>query len=216
MIKLAFLSLVILLTGCATNSLTPKPITSANLNETQGLFVGTFSRAPNAPKYYSQTFYFKNATTGKIFEVKSQPTFNMFTGKTPDDFNTQESNGALFVQTLPAGKYIYNNFRLYQSNGSYQQNWSSVQDYAIPFEIFPNKVNYGGEIKLVPVMGKNFFNMNVQAGGTWVISDQHERDIPLFKSKYPSITFQNYENVIPEGKEIFTPLIVLPSEQNKI
>ena len=215
MFRILVLILTVVLSGCATNSLTPKPITVNDLNDAKGLFIGSFSRDPKAPKYYSQTFYLKNIETNEVHEIKSQPSFNMFTGKTPDDFNTQESSGALFVQALPAGKYTYHNFRLYQSNGYYEKNWYSEQDYSIPFEVSANQINYAGEIKLVPVMGKNIFNMNIQAGGAWLISDKLERDLPIFTTKYPQISTENFVKVIPESKEIFTPLVILPAEQDQ-
>jgi hypothetical protein len=207
--------LVLFSSGCATNSLVPNPMGSSSLSDSNGILVGSFSRDPRGQKYYSQTFYFINTSTDEVHSIKSQPTFNMFTGKTPDDFKTSESNGGLFVFSLPAGKYSFNDFRLYQSNGYFEKNWSSEKPYSIPFEVHANKVNYVGEIKLMPLTGKNLFGMSVQAGGVWVISDQSNRDLKIFSTKYADIPIDNMVKVIPDSKEVFTPLVILPSEENE-
>ncbi len=212
MLKIVVLSLIIFVTGCATNSLAPTPVTQSDLSATQGILVGSFSRDPSGPNYYSQTFRFKNVLTDEDHRITSQPTFNMFTGKTPDDFRTPNSNGGVFVFSLPAGEYIFHNFRLYQSNGYFEQNWTSKEPYAIPFVVQPNKVNYVGEIKLIPHTGKNFFGMQIHAGGIWVINEQWDRDIEVLSRKHPEIPLEEIVNVIPNKKDIFTPLVVLPSE----
>ena len=212
MIRLLLLLAVCFVTGCATNALTPKAVSKEDLNENNGILIGSFSRDPSAPKYYSQTFRFKNVVSGEIHNITSQPTFNMFSGKTPDDFQTPDSNGGIFIFSLPAGKYTFYNFRLYQSNGYVNENWSSREAYSIPFEVNANAVNYIGEIKLLPDVGKNFFGVSVNTGGSWVISDQTERDTKFILLKHPFISMDKAINIIPTEKEIFTPFVILPSE----
>ena len=215
MFRLIFLLATLLVTGCATNLLTPQPVTQADLNENRGILVGSFSRDSNAPQYYSQTFRFKSMSSGETFDITSQPTFNIFSGKTPDDFQTPESKGGIFIFSLPPGEYTFYNFRLYQSNGYVNQNWWSEEDYSIPFKVNANTVNYIGEIKLIPNLGKNLFGMKVHAGGYWEISNQKERDSALISSKHPFISMENAIDIIPEKKEVFTPLVILPSERSE-
>ncbi len=212
MFRLVLLCFTLFTTGCVTNSLVPQPITEADLSETNGVLVGSFSRDPSGPKYYSQTFRFKNVSTGKEHSVSSQPSFNMFSGKTSDDFKLSNSHGGVFALSLPAGEYTFHNFRLYQSNGYFEQNWTSQEPYSIPFSIQANKVNYVGEIKLSPLTAKNVFGIKVQAGGVWIISDQKNRDFGVIATKHPEIPLNQVVSVIPERKEIFTPLVILPSE----
>jgi hypothetical protein len=201
-----------LLTGCANNHLKRDTIANAGLTPTTGILIGSFARNPAAQAYYSQTFYFKDVKTNEVREIKSQPTFNIFSGKTPDDFNTEESNGGVFAFNLPAGQYVFFNFRLYQANGFSQQNWRSKEDYSIPFEVRPNTANYVGEIKLNPVTGKNIFGMSIQAGGTWSISNQMTRDVSILKRTRPEVVLDSIVSVIPDRKDAFTPLVVLPKE----
>lgn len=213
MFRLMFLLVMLLVSGCATNSLTPQPVTLSDLNDGRGILVGSFSRDANEQQYYSQTFRFKNTSTGELFDIVSQPTFNLFSGKTPDDFQTSESRGGIFIFSLPPGEYAFYNFRLYQSDGYANKNWWSAQDYSIPFEVHAGVVNYVGEIKLIPSFGTNFFGMRVHSGGYWEISDQKERDAGLISSKHPFISMEDAVNVIPSRKEVFTPLVILPSER---
>ena len=205
----------LVLAGCANKFLKPEGVTEASLTSSHGILVGSFSRNPKGKTYYSQTFYFKNIKTNEIHEIKSQPEFNIFGGKTPDDFKTEESKGGVFAFVLPAGQYIFNNFRLYQASGSFQQNWRSKEDYSIPFDIHPNATNYIGEIKLDPATGKNFFGMTVLDGGIWIISDQWKRDVELLKRLRSEIPVNNVFSVVPNKKEVFTPLVVLPNEMNE-
>jgi hypothetical protein len=203
------------LAACANKLLKPDGVSGSSLTPTNGVLVGSFARSPDGPVYYSQTFYFKNAKTGEVREIKSQPTFNLYTGKTPDDFNTPGSAGAVFVFSLPAGAYTFHNFRLYQANGSFQQNWTSKEDYSIPFEIQANTVNYVGEIKLEGLKGRNFFGMAVPAGGVWLVSDQLDRDMDILKKTRADIPASNTVSIIPTRKDVFTPLVVLPGEMNE-
>lgn len=209
------LLLIFLVSSCAKNSLRPKPVTIANLSERQGILVGSFSRDPERADYHSQTFFFKNASTGKIFVIKSQTKFNALKGRTADDFETDDSDGGVFVFSLPAGKYFFYNFSLFQEAGQFSRNWSSQKPYAIPFTVLPNKINYVGEIKLSQSTGKNFFGMSVLNGGVWLVSDQSQRDISIFSEKYPDIPVGNFTKIIPSQKDIFTPLVILPSEMEE-
>jgi len=57
--------------------------------------------------------------------------------------------------------------------------------------------------------------MKLHAGGVWFISDENERDISILSKKYPNIPLNDVVNVIPREKNIFTPLVILPSELGK-
>jgi len=212
MFRLVILTLSMLLTGCATTLLAPKPISTSDLSETNGILIGSFARDPDGPTYYSQTIRYKNNETGKEHEITAQLAFNMFNGKTPDDFKTKDSHGGVFAFSLPAGEYTFYNFRLYQSNGYFHQNWTSIEPFDIPFTVKPNRVNYVGEIKLSPFTGKNLFGMRVHAGGLWLVSNQSSRDFDIMMQKYPEIRLDKVNNIVPSEKKIFTPLVILPSE----
>lgn len=203
---------IFLLSGCASKYLMPDLITNDQLSGNNGVLIGSFSRNPNAPAYYSQTFFFRDLKTNEIHTIKSQQEFNIFSGKTSDEFDADNVKGSTFAFQLPAGKYILYNFSLYRPIGVGYTYYSSKADFAIPFEVTPNRVNYLGELKLEGARGKNILGMSVPAGGIWVISNQKERDIQILKAKMPGLPFEDVISVIPTKKEIFTPLVVLPNE----
>ena len=218
MIKLRLLLILVtsvLFTGCASKLLRPDGVSPSSLTTENGTLVGTFARNPNERAYYSQTFYFKNIKTGEKKEIKSQQTFNIFNGKTADDFTTTTSVGGIFIFSLPAGQYTFTNFRLYQSQGYSYQNWFAKEDFSIPFEVKAGATNYVGEIRLEQMKGKNFFGMTVQAGGIWFISDQQTRDIGLIKEIRLDIPVDQVVSVVPKIKEKFTPLVVLSGEEEE-
>lgn len=212
MIKYIIALFVVLLLGCTTNYKTPVKVSIESLNNSNGILIGSFSRDPEGPVYASQTFYFKNSTTGILHQIKSQLKPNIISSETPDDFKTSESHGGVFIFSLPAGKYSFYDFRLHQSNGPTSKTWTS-KPYSIPFEVKPNKVNYVGEIKLSPAAENNIFGMEVLAESTWVFSEQLARDLVYLTQKHPDIPYDNIVNVIPVHKDIFTPLVILPSEK---
>jgi hypothetical protein len=211
------LFIAVLTSSCANNLLKPEGVSQASLTQDGGILVGSFARNPKARPYYSQTFYFKNVQTNKIHEIKSQQQpFNLFNSKTRDDFHTATSVGGVFAFNLPAGQYVFHNFTLYESNGVFSQYWGSKQDYAIPFEVRPNATNYVGEIKLDPMTGKSLFGIPVHTGGVWLISDQQARDLELLRKLRPEVPLTNVVSVIPDHKDVFTPLVILPSEAGQI
>ena len=50
------------------------------------------------------------------------------------------------------------------------------------------------------------------AGGTWEIRNRLERDIELLTAKFPDLDWESVNIVVPDGKDIPTPLVLLPSE----
>ena len=216
MFKRLLLGLIVLmLEGCASQLLKPEQLGKGQLQGNNSVLVGSFSRNPKGPPYYSQTFMFRNVETNKIYRIQSQQEFNLFSGKTPDEFKTENNSGSTFVFQLPAGKYVLYNFSLYRPYGYFYFYHSSKTDFAIPFVVQPNKVNYLGELKLESE-GKKFLGMSIPAGGIWIISNQIDRDIPLIKATMPNLPLENVVSVIPATKEIFTPLVVLPAELKQI
>jgi hypothetical protein len=212
------LALVSTLAGCANTHLKRDTISDASLSPTSGVLVGSFARHPASPAYYSQTFYFKNLANGTIHQIKSQQEFNIFNGKTPDDFDTPESKGGVFAFNLPAGRYTLFNFRLFEGKGFGYRDFRSREDFSIPFEVRANATNYIGEIKLQPLMmGRSFlFNTPEHSGGVWYISDQIDRDLAILRKTRPEVPTGNVTSVIPQVKEVFTPLVILPKEQETL
>lgn len=206
---------MLLLVGCANKLLGPEAVSKTTLSDTTGLLIGSFARNPEERSFYMQSFVFRNKATGEVHRIASQQSFNIFNGKTSDDFETETSEGGLFVFALPAGEYEFYNFSLYDAHGYGSTTFFSKEDYSIPFHVEANAANYVGEIRLEQVMGKNFFGLSVHAGGFWILSDERKRDLALMKEQHPEVPLQWVLDAIPQRKDIFTPLVILPSEVKK-
>ncbi|MBI3777037.1 MAG: hypothetical protein HY273_16075 [Gammaproteobacteria bacterium] len=199
--------------GCSTSTkyLRPDGVTAQSLSPTTGILVGSISRSRNAIVNVFESFNFKNVTTGESNQIASKHNFIA----SPDDFVTNESLGAIFIFSLPAGHYSFNYFRIFQQNLIYSTIQRPTSVYSIPFEVHANTINYVGEIKLDPEAGKVFKGISEQTEYYWIISDQSNRDIELFKHLRPDIPLNSFVSVIPNTKEIFTPFVILPDEMKK-
>ena len=208
---------LVALVGCASGPLEPEHLPGQELEPGSGLLVGSFARDPSEHEYYSQRFYYESKTTRERFEIHSQWGFDIFGGQAKDDFKVGDSHGIVFAHELPGGAYHYTNFSIYDAGGGfYQQYWRSKEPYSIPFEIVPGKVNYAGEIRLVPRVGKNIFGITIPAGGTWEIRDRRARDIELLRARFPDLNWDSVHIVVPDRKDIPTPLVLLPSELDAV
>lgn len=208
----------LLLSGCAMNSifppvfLTPEPASVEKLSETQGIVFGSFSRDAMGLQYYSQAFYFRNIVTQDAYEISAFTQGGMVSKRNPDDFSNTSERGRVFAFSLPAGKYVFDGYRLDYQEGSQFRSVYSNEPYSIPFNISPNKTNYIGGIRLSPTTRKNIFGMNSLDSGIWNIENKIIRDKEIMKEKYPSIPVVNVEAIIPDKQEVFTPFVILPSE----
>ena len=199
------------LAGCGLRPLSPEYVPGQGLEPGSGALVGSFSRDPREYEYYSQTFYYEGKSNKKKYKIGSLGPIP-FTA-TKDDFKPDDSRGFVFAYRLPKGTYHFTDFYLAQpTGGSSYMAWRSREPYSIPFEIAPGKVNYVGEIKVIPVMGKNIFGITIPAGGFWVVSDQRVRDIELLKKKYPDLNWESVNIIVPDREDTPAPLVFLPSE----
>lgn len=211
--KRLFLILIsITLAGCTTTRVKQDNTPAPQLDANTGILFGSFSRDHRSFEYYSQYFYFKNANSKKEYMIESNSQ-NFLYGDAPVDFESIDNKGVLFTFTLPAGKYYFNNYRIYHSTGMYQSDWSSKKDFSIPFEVVAGKANYVGDIRLIPRIGKNMFGVPIPVGGTWEIRNNKIQDISKFVAKFPNIEWSGNLTTVPSIQEIETPLVTLLSSK---
>ncbi len=207
----------LLLSGCATviqSEFTQKTILENKLDSNGSVLFGSFSRNGLGMHFGNQSFFFKNVETQKEYIISSQHEFNMFAERTRDDFSDTTSKGAVYAFHLPAGKYTFHKFYLSYSKGSgHVSRWSN-EPYSIPFVVKKNKINYVGEIKILPNVGKDLLGMKVLDGGVWHVSNELDRDLEIYRKKFPDLSQDSVSSVLPEDYEVYTNLIVLP-ESNK-
>lgn len=92
-----------------------------------------------------------------------------------------EPAGSLIVLELPKGKYLFSGYRVSSSvPGASPIASTSVWNYA--FEIDPGKVNYIGSMNFREVLS----NANAGARMFVRVTDDHVRDLRLFRERYDS------------------------------
>lgn len=187
---------LIFLAGCNSMPTSQDNLPSTQLQENEGMVFGTFSRNHRQFEYHSQYFYFKNTNTQKEYMIKSRSE-NFMIGKAPVDIESPKSKGVMFTFNLPAGDYHFYNFRLYHSTGMYHADFFSKEDYSIPFKVLPHKATYVGDIKLIPLLAKNFLGLPIPKGGRWEIRNEKVRDISKFVDKFPNVDWSGNTSAIP-------------------
>ncbi len=89
--------------------------------------------------------------------------------------------------TLPAGKYRFYTFSILRGTGVGYSVWEPREDFSIPFTVTAGKAAYLGEIRMVPHLGRNIFGIPMPAGGNFNFVSNQQRDIALFREKFPGI-----------------------------
>ena len=214
MYKMLLVVIGLLLSGCAsitTGNFSSDPDLGRELNAKQGVLFGSFSRNGLGLQYGSQLFFFKNVETGEQYLINSLHEFVPFIERTRDDFSDTTSKGAVFAFVLPEGAYTFNKYHLSYASGNGHISWQSDVPYSVPFKVYPNEINYVGEIRIEPNFGKNLLGMKVLNGGVWFIENKLARDEEILKNKFPEMSMGEVSVIVPTEHEIFTDFIVLPS-----
>jgi len=222
MLKSIFLISLLLLTGCATtesyitNKSTSETISGADLNANIGILTGTFSRK----KSYEHTFRalrFKNIDTGVTYSIQKLHNPSLLFNTAKPHFSEEKGmDGEVFAFILPAGNYTIYDFAISAAGYNSTRTWSSKEAFSIPFAVNANQVNYLGSFHFTPTFGRNLLGLKAPDAGYWILNDELERDKRLITSVYSSLPVNNMNVVIPSTKEVFTPVIIFPSEISSI
>jgi hypothetical protein len=211
MIRIAAVAVASLLASCTTHSLSPLTVDESSLTETRGIVVGSFARDPEAPYYVSQAISFQNSAHGARHRVLATYPDSLVNKPTPDEFETPDSKGAIFVRLLEAGEYSFNGFSVSHHTSRGTATISPRHDFSVPFQVEAGKVNYIGEFKRVSLEGKG----DEAPLPGWAISDRMERDREVIAREYPDIPLDELINAVPSKERVASPLIVMPSETVK-
>jgi hypothetical protein len=185
---------MILLIGCAATPELPEKIMQADLNQNLGFMIGSFSRNKSAEQFNGYSFYFRDLDNKKSKRIYMAPEA-VYKIKFKDDFSNNKVGGALFGFVLPEGNYEFYNFNLFNQGGIYQSDTSAKHDFSIPFTINSNKINYVGEIKFSAT--PSIFSM----------SNQKDRDLPLFKKKFPDLDWNKLVICVPDRGKVVPELV---------
>ena len=102
------------------------------------------------------------------------------------DFEGHET-GLVWVEQLPPGDYEFYNFRIPYNVGIVEKRLHLRQPFSIPFTIKAGQSTYVGDFSCTRVEGKNVFGATETAGAYLVVSDKHERDIPVAQKLEPGL-----------------------------
>ena len=179
-----FFWLIFLIIGCAVTPELPKELIQTDLNQNLGFMIGSFSRDSDAEQFNAYSFFFRDVSKTISKRIFIMPD-SVYKFKFKDDFSDEKVGGALFGFVLPKGEYEFYNFDLFTNLGIIQNNYGAKHDFSIPFTITPGQINYVGEIK---------FSAD---SSLFVISNQKDRDLPLFKEKFPNLDWNELVIAVP-------------------
>lgn len=160
-----------------------------------GYVIGSFSASGFSPKYSNKFQYgdysvylrqigdVDKPITGRVFfdtrrKIRGVPNL---------DFEVEEGRGNVFVMPMPAGNYEFYSFRLHYADTFGEKNWTSVEEFSIPFNVVPGEALYIGEIRVTHQFAKSVSNTFIPDGGTFTCLEQFERDVPLVHAEYPFV-----------------------------
>ena len=198
LIRIFLISLVFLLVGCGVKT----PLASIDQENMQNnaIIMGSLSRESGKAYYRTISFDVTDLEDNYIKSVVNQGKENLSSLSNPfefeDDFEYENSNGSIFVISLPAGSYKLQNFYVGSGakgfNGKYQKK----------ITVKNGEIIYIGDVHSVPILKDNPFYDNVKMvnGAKFVISDTLERDYQVFQKKYKGNFFKK-ENIVTNVEE---------------
>lgn len=105
----------------------------------------------------------------------------------PDpDFNTGYETGKVRIQHLRPGKYEVYSFEFIGSSIGDWIIWHPKKPFSIPFTIKPGETTYIGNFARAPSLGTPKA-AELGAAGFFVVSDKHQRDIEIARTKRPDL-----------------------------
>jgi len=196
--RLLAIVLALALPGCASSG-----YFSTNYEGQDTGYLVTSLGAQTGTVYNGYSLFFRKrdgSYSGKVFWGQA----NMFEDRKLD-FEGGGKAGIVDVTRVPPGDYEIFNFQIFYNAGTAQQWFSSKQDFSIPFKIRRGGGTYVGEFIAVGVKGKNFFGMEIPAGGYFEVSSRAERDIAIAKRKEPAL--RDVASAVANVRSVGNPLI---------
>lgn len=153
------LVIVITLTGCVASTLTRDYVLDASTGK--GLLVFSYTTNQDADNPFLD---YRNLMTGDKGEIIRN------TKKDPLDWESP-TKGRLVVLEFDSGLYEFYSWSIVRQG-------MAARGFSVPFEIFPGKATYAGNIHLT-IQAEGLFDLQV--------TDAYERDIALFHRRFPAI-----------------------------
>ena len=114
----------------------------------------------------------------------------------PSDF--EGVYGVLYAVELEAGTYELTRWLISTYNGTLF--YPTEAPPTLEFTINPHEITYIGNLHMHMSTGENIFGMVLPSGGLPEIIDQTERDLSLFKQRYPQLSDKDINaNILTQG-----------------
>lgn len=202
--RLAGFLALFLLWGCAAGSTSFYSGPVPKDGEPAGYVIASVSRSKELPTFTFYSLDFRSVATGDEGSLKTstpelvQAKFEVIKGV---------YEGFVSVLKLPPGKYELYNFSVFGGAGFGSVTWSSKQDFSVPFEVQAGKATYIGAYDCTPIFGEGIFGLRALAGMYWILSDQHDRDVPIARGREPGLTQTPVDIAVPDPQRLNIPLI---------
>ena len=193
-----FLVLVIFIVSACATGVPKSQISNAATPDGQsvarGVIVGSFTQIG---KTYVRSISFRHIASGKSFTI-AQGTFlsrNDFKGNI-------DGIGIVFAYELPVGEYEFFDYEISYNDGLVSKVWRPQAKFSIPFEVNGGKINYLGDIRLIPSRGKNFLGLAIDAGGAFLFANELERDLPIIRRRFSHLLNEDVNPAVPTSGDI--------------
>ncbi len=181
-----------LLGGCATTA--PKNV-DLSKNPNQGIAVFSVSHESEAGRGVTLMVYLDRESNGLGLSAPYRSVEEVAGVRTGSDFEGEY--GRLEVVNLPAGRHSFSDWQI--SNGTGLRILPGKGLQPLVFDIRPGSVVYLGDFHGLTAVGRNLFGMKITGDGYPELRDSHERDIPIFESKYPQFRGKAQMQLLPPG-----------------
>ena len=200
------------LAGCAANSV--KDDFTFKDDKSEGLVFFSASHDLAGTTATKVIFYVDGGVPNggsMVYSLEQNPL--TLTGR-PGDF--EDSHGRLIALALPVGKHQFTGWQV--TDGTLQLGPASKLP-PLEFSLQAGQVKYLGNLHARIQMRRNFVRRQVLADAVPEIRDMHDRDVELFKKRYPQFKDQVSIETLPLGLwtsaagtsgTISTPPVIIP------
>lgn len=105
----------------------------------------------------------------------------------PADFTGHE-DGQVVTTRLEPGSYEVYTYKIVAGAYGGEIDWGPAHgDFSIPFTIETGKATYIGDFAGIRLSGEGAFGSKTVEGGLIIVTDKHERDIPIAQKQMPNL-----------------------------
>lgn len=196
-------------TGCATIA---SPNAAANDSRAEikstsnGTIVGSFTQIGRT---YVRSISLRNVESGKKTTISQGTIFNR------NDFDgIIDGIGIVYAYDLPPGQYEFFNYEIAFNDGFVSKTWRPKRKFSIPFSVDEGVVKYLGDIRLIPLQGRNIVGLPVAAGGVFMFANESDRDIPLIRSRFRELADKQVSVAVPASGAIDDASIIFQASSS--